>query len=75
MELKSCNKIIVSPSSEENMNGIVNFIKQLSIMSELSSPILNVVFKHIIKSERRHMFKCTPFLTEKEILVPEITDR
>lgn len=57
------------------MNGIVNFIKQLSIMSELSSLILNVVFKHIIKSERRHMFKCIPFLTEKKILVPEITDR
>ena len=44
-------------------------------MSELSSAVLNVVLKYIIKRERRPMFKYIPFLTVKKILVPEIIDR
>lgn len=44
-------------------------------MSELSLPVLNVVFKYIFKRERRLMFECIPFLTGKKMLIPEITDR
>lgn len=44
-------------------------------MSEISSPVVNAVFKYILKRDRRPMFSYIPFLTGKKICVPEIIDR
>lgn len=45
------------------------------IVSELSSAILNAIFKFIIQRERILMLKCMSFLTKKNVFVPEVMDR